>query len=482
MSKHSASIVTDFYNLVMAYAYWESKTHETEAVYHFSFRKNPFQNGYIIFTGLSDALELLCKNFNITDQEKLYLDSLTDNTGKKIFSIEFLDYLQNSPFSCSIDAAEEGEVVFANEPVLRVTGPIIQCQLIESILLNIIGFQSLIATKASRIILAAKGLPVIEFGMRHAHGVDGALSASKAAFIGGVSATSNVHAGFKWGIPVRGTQGHAWVMFFESELDAFLTFGQAVSDSHNIFLVDTYSTLEGVKNAIIAGKKLAKMGKKLAGIRIDSGDLAWLSIAARKLLDEADLKDVKIFASNELDEHIISSLIAEGACIDYFGVGTKLVTAKDDPASSCVYKLSAIKINKEWVSKIKISEQAVKTSVPGILGVRRYKDTKGNFVGDMVYDIRETKLTEVIVDPFDKMRKKTLNGSYVELLKPLLKNGKQIGEAKTLLQIKEHAKHRLSKVDVSSKRLINPHVYPVGLEEKLFYVREKMIEDALKNR
>ncbi len=271
-----------------------------------------------------------------------------------------------------IDAMPEGTVAFPHEPLLRVRGPIIECQILETALLNILNFQTLIATKASRVVHAAQGDQVLEFGLRRAQGIDGALAASRAAYIGGCHATSNVLAGKLFGIPVRGTHAHSWVMSFENELEAFAAYAQAMPNNC-VFLVDTYDTLEGVRNAIRIGNVLRDSGHRMVGIRLDSGDLAQLSVDARKLLDEAGFTDASIVASNDLDEKLIESLKHQGAKISIWGVGTKLVTAYDQPALGGVYKLGAIQDSDgRWVPKIKLSEQLIKTSTPGILQVRRY--------------------------------------------------------------------------------------------------------------
>src|SRR5690606_21660222 len=292
--------------------------------------------------------------------------------GSPVFDADFLDYLQKLEFSCDIDAVEEGTVVFPNSPLVRVRGPLIQCQLLETPLLNIINFQTLIATKAARINVAAQGEPVLEFGLRRAQGIDGALAASRAAYIGGCTSTSNVMAGKLFGIPVSGTHAHSWIMSFETEIEAFEAYADAFPDQC-IFLVDTYDTLNGVKNAIKVGEILRSKGKQMIGIRIDSGDLAYFSTKARQMLDEAGFPDAKIVASNDLDEHIIASLKSQDAAINIWGVGTKLVTAYDQPALGAVYKLSAIRNEQgEWEPKVKVSQQSLKINIPGIHNTKRY--------------------------------------------------------------------------------------------------------------
>ena len=340
-SWNGRALLTDLYQLTMAYGYWKSGRSELEAAFHLFFRKAPFQSGFTIAAGLATAIDFL-KSFHFTDADLQFLATLTGNDNRPLFEPGFLEYLRTLRFCCDVDAIPEGSVVFPNEPLLRIKGPILQCQLLETALLNLLNFQSLIATKAARICLAARGEPVLEFGLRRAQGVDGALAASRAAYIGGCAATSNVLAGKIFGIPVRGTHAHSWVMSFDDEREAFLAYAEAVPNNC-VFLVDTYDTLEGVRHAVETGKWLREHGYEMVGIRLDSGDLAWLSIEARKILDEAGFPKAVIIASNNLDEHIIASLKEQGAQINVWGVGTKMITAYDQPALGGVYKLSAIR-------------------------------------------------------------------------------------------------------------------------------------------
>ncbi len=303
----------------------------------------------------------------------------------------FLDYLRDLKFACDVDAVPEGTPVFPYEPLVRVKGPILQAQIIETLLLTIINFQTLIATKAARVNIAARGEDVLEFGARRAQGVDGALTASRAAYIGGCAATSNVMAGKVWNIPVKGTHAHSWVMLFEDELEAFQTYARTMPNNC-VFLVDTYDTLAGVRHAVEVGKWLRENGHKLLGVRLDSGDLATLSIGARQILDEAGFEDAAIVASNDLDEYLIRSLKEQGAKISVWGVGTRLATAYDQPALGGVYKLSAVLENGKWQPRLKLSEQTVKISNPGILQVRRFrraatdKAAPGQLFADAIYN------------------------------------------------------------------------------------------------
>lgn len=474
--KSSLSLLTDLYQLTMAYGYWKSGKSEQEAVFNLFFRKNPFKGGFTIACGLEYAIDLL-KNLHFTKEDTAYLATLKGNDGKPLFEEAFLDYLTKLTFTCSVDAMPEGTVVFPQEPLLRIQGPILQCQLIETPLLNIINFQSLIATKASRVKLAAQDEAVLEFGLRRAQGIDGGLAASRAAYIGGADATSNVLAGKLFHIPVKGTHAHSWVMSFDTELEAFEQYAEALPNNC-VFLVDTYDTLEGVRHAVKVGKKLKEKGYQIAGIRLDSGDLAYLSIEARKILDEAGFQDTSIVASNDLDEEIITSLKNQGAKINIWGVGTKLVTAYDQPALGGVYKIAAIKKEDgHWDYKVKLSEQAIKVSNPGIQQVRRFFKNE-EALGDMIFNLEDT-LTDnfTIVDPMDMTRRKKIpaNTPFEDLLIPIFAQGKLIYQLPEIENIKKRVIEQLSKFHPGIKRFANPHSYPVGLENTLHEYKTNLI-------
>lgn len=405
----SLALLTDLYQLTMAYGYWVNGLQDREASFSMFFRSNPFKGGYTIAAGLGSFLEYF-RDLRFTASDLRYLATLKDSKGVELFEPGFLEYLKNLYFDVDVDAVPEGTIVFPNEPMVRITGSILQCQLLETALLNIVNFQSLIATKASRVKAAAGADPVLEFGLRRAQGIDGGVSASRASYIGGCDATSNVLAGKKYGIPVQGTHAHSWVMLFEDELTAFRNYAGALPNNC-VFLVDTYSTPEGVKNACKVGLELRAKGSEMVGIRLDSGDFVALSIAARKALDEAGLDKTKIFASNDLDEHSIASLKTSGARVDAWGVGTKLVTAYDQPALGGVYKLTAVKEHNRWCDRIKISEQPEKTTIPGLLNVRRYFTVENAFVKDLIYD-------EECPPQNDKI------GFCVDLLIPIVRNGR----------------------------------------------------------
>ncbi len=472
----SLSLLTDLYQLTMAYGYWKSGRAHQEAVFNLFFRENPFKGGYTLACGLEYVIDYV-DNFRFSEQDLAYLEQMRGNDGKPLFDPGFLDFLSGMKFSCDVDAVPEGTVVFPNEPLIRVKGPIYQCQLLETPLLNIVNFQSLIATKASRIKAAAQGDPVLEFGLRRAQGIDGAIAASRAAYIGGCDATSNVLAGKFFEIPVSGTHAHSWVMSFESERHAFETYAE-VMPNNVVFLVDTYDTLEGIKTAIEVAHTLTEKGKKFYGIRLDSGDLAYFSRMGRQMLDEAGFSDTRIVASNDLDEHLITSLKLQKARIDVWGVGTKLVTAYDQPALGAVYKLAALKNGPNWEYKVKLSEQAIKINNPGIQQVRRFSRS-GQFVGDMIYNEAEC-LPDVctMIDPVDQTRRKVFSlkkDTYQDLLRPIYQKGESVYDKPKMQDIKSYGNDQLAQLDESVRRFEYPHKYPVGLEQSLFALKNELI-------
>ncbi|PWE01442.1 nicotinate phosphoribosyltransferase [Marinilabilia rubra] len=475
--KNSMALLTDFYEITMAYGFWKNEMHQQKAAFNLFFRNNPFSGGFSIACGLEYVVDFL-NHFSFTDSDIDYLASLNGNDGKPLFEKGFLDYLQHMTFECDVEAIPEGTIVFPNEPLIKVKGPLLQCQLIESALLNFINFQTLIATKAARISIAAKGDPVMEFGLRRAQGIDGSLSASRASFIGGCAGTSNVLAGKKFNIPVLGTHAHSWVQAFEDELKAFDAFANTLPNN-TIFLVDTYNTPRGIDKAIEITKKMETRGHKINGIRLDSGDLAYFSQLARGKLREAGLSHVKIVASNDLDEHLVASLKDQEAEIDSWGIGTKLVTAYDQPALGGVYKLSAIENkNGEWENRIKLSEQSIKINIPGLQQVKRfYKD--GKMAGDMIFDERtDLSGTVRMIDPADPTRSKKLNKEELtceDLLKPVFCKGQCVYEKESIQKLQERTSAQLNLLDKTIKRFANPHRYPVGLEEGLYQRRLDLI-------
>ena len=477
--RHSLALLTDLYQLTMAYGYWKLGRADQQAVFNLFFRSHPFGGGYTVAAGLGHVLEFL-DGLRFDEGDVAYLGELRGNDDKPLFETKFLHYLRGLKIECDIDAIPEGTVVFPHEPLVRVRGPLLQCQMLETPLLNMINFQTLVATKAARICAAARGDAVLEFGLRRAQGIDGALSASRAAYIGGCAATSNVLAGKLFGIPVRGTHAHSWVMSFDDELESFDAYAGAMPNNC-VFLVDTYDTLAGVRNAVEIGRRLRERGHEMVGVRLDSGDFAYLSIEARKILDAAGFDKAAIVASNELDEHTIDSLKRQGATISIWGVGTRLATAFDEPALGGVYKLTALGMpDGTWQDKVKLSEQAVKTSTPGILQVRRYSGESG-FVADMIYDERHgVDGREVIVDPGDYTRRRAIPEGlqHTDLLVPVLRGGEQVYESPPLSEMRARTQAQLAALHPGVRRFTNPHRYPAGLELSLHEHKTKLILEA----
>jgi nicotinate phosphoribosyltransferase len=476
----SLSLLTDLYQLTMAYGYWRHGRAEVEAVFHLSFRGTPFKGGYAIAAGLADVIDYL-EHFAFDEPDLAYLRTLSGNDGRPLFDPPFLDYLRNLRLELDVDAIPEGTAVFGHEPLVRVKGPILQCQLIETPLLALMNFPTLIATKSARICQAARGEPVLEFGLRRAQGIDGALTAARAAYIGGAAATSNVLAGRLFDIPVRGTHAHSWVMSFGDEVEAFEAYAQA-QPNNCVLLVDTYDTLEGVRRAAEVGRRLASRGHRMIGIRLDSGDLAYLSIEARKILDAAGLADAQILASNDLDEHIIAALKQQDARITIWGVGTKLVTAYDQPALGGVYKLGSVRDGRDgaWVDRIKLSETVAKISIPGELQVRRYR-VDGCPVADQLYHARlGVADPPSIVDPADPTRRRVIEkqASCEDLLEPVFRAGRRVYAMPELRDIRARARAELDSLHPSLRRLLNPHEYPVGLDPRLHDLRMELIGSA----
>ena len=476
------ALLTDLYQLTMAFGYWKTGWEKKEAVFNLTFRNNPFGGGFSIACGLASVIEYLDR-YAFSAEDIDYLGKLTGNDGRPIFHSDFLSYLGRLKLTCEIDGFPEGALVFPHEPVLRVRGPIIQCQLLETTLLNILNFQSLIATKAARVCLAAAGDPVLEFGLRRAQGSDGGLTASRAAYIGGCAGTSNLLAGKRFGIPVRGTHAHSWVMAFGSELESFEAYARALPNNC-VFLVDTYDTLEGVRNAVRVGKQLRHSGHEMVGIRLDSGNLDRLSRDARDIMDEAGFAEAAIIASNDLDEHLIASLKRRGAAVGVWGVGTRMVTADGQPAMGGVYKLSAVRGSLgDWNYKLKLSEQPVKMSIPGILQVRRFQKA-GRFVADVIYDVRFGRGSKQVLLDSSRARRERRSPAWEageDLLIPVWRHGKQVRQSESVDRCRQRAQDQLARLGPSLKRLTRPGQYPVGLESRLHHLREGMILESIRH-
>ena len=470
-------LLTDLYQLTMAFAAFKAGIADRQAAFHLTFRKNPFEGGFTLVCGLAAACDYL-ERYGFSEDDLAYLRTLRGKRGP-LFDDPFLDWLRNLRIALDVDAMPEGTVAFPQEPILRVRGAAIAAMLVETPLLALLNFETLVATKAARVCLAAQGRPVIEFGLRRAQGPDGGVTASRAAYVGGCEATSNVLAGKLFGIPVRGTHAHSWVMLHGDERTAFRDFAKAMPDDC-VFLVDTYDSLAGVQNAIEEGRALRAAGHELAGIRLDSGDLAWLSREARRMLDEAGFPDARILASNDLDEHVIASLLREQAAeIDSFGVGTSLVAGRPDAALGGVYMLSAVREGDAWTPRLKLSEQQAKISTPGVLAVRRYRGPAG-LLGDLLYDENLGISETTLIDPIDPTRRKSIPGgaAHEELLVPVFRAGKRVYATPPLAEVRSRARASVSVLDPALLRFVNPHLYPVGLEPRLHERRMRLILEA----
>jgi nicotinate phosphoribosyltransferase len=471
------ALLTDLYQLTMAAGYWKTGAGERDAVFHLTYRRPPFQGGYAVVAGIAPAIAFL-RRLKFEADDIAYLAELRDAKNAPLFERGFLEYLAAMRFQCTVDAMPEGTLAFPHEPIVRVEGPIVQAQLVETALLTIVNYQTLIATKSARVCQAARGAPVMEFGLRRAQGIDGGISGSRAAYIGGAAATSNVLAGKLLGIPVRGTHAHSWVMFHSDELAAFRAYAEAMPGNCT-FLVDTYDTLDGVRNAITVGHELRAKGYELAGIRLDSGDLAHLSQQARRLLDEGGFPSARIVASNDLDEYLINSLNEQGAKIDSYGVGTKLVTGFDQPALGGVYKLGATRDADGWRDVIKLSEQPIKISNPGILQVRRLR-RDGEMVGDIIFDRERGVAAPTLHDIEDPSRAPhTPNHDDSEdLLVTYMQRGEMARAPDDLETARARAAKQLESLSVRTKRFLNPQPYPVGLDRHVHARKQQLIKEA----
>lgn len=455
---------TDQYQLAMAQVYFENGQKDHTAVFDYFFRKLPFDGGYAIFAGLENILEIL-ENFRFNKEDLEYLK----NQG---FPNDFLDYLKDFKFRGSIYSTKEGDLLFPNSPVLQVEANIIEAQIVETILLNMLNFQTLIATKASRMRLVAGTRTLLDFGLRRAHG-PGGYYASRAAVLGGFNGTSNVVAGKDFDIPVAGTMAHSFVQSYDDEITAFRAFANG-RPKDCVFLVDTYNTLlSGLPNAIKVGKEMEEKGQRLAGIRLDSGDLAYLAKESRKMLDNAGLNYVKIAASNQLDEYVIKSLLEQQAPIDVFGVGTNLVTGNPDAALDGVYKLSV----SNGKPRLKISESISKVTIPHKKQVYRLKNSAGELIGADAIAMRDETEINRIYDPQEPLKSLAIeNFSMEPLLHPVMENGKRIGEKRSLEEIAQYAVKCLERLPLEYKRFRNPHIYKVGISSKLKAEREKLLQ------
>jgi nicotinate phosphoribosyltransferase len=463
---HDLALFTDLYELTMCQGYLLSGRADLPVSCDYFSRTTPFEGGWTIFAGLDELLsQLRALRF-----EPAHIDALH---ALKIFKPEFLKFLSTWRFEADVDAVREGELVFPLEPALRVTGRIFDAQLIESLLLNTLNFCSLIATKASRIKYAAGQLPVVEFGLRRAQGL-GALQATRAAFIGGVDATSNLLAAHQWGLDVVGTHAHAWVQSFGDELTAFRAMAEHYPE-RCVLLVDTYNTLHsGIPNAIIVARELAARGHKLAAIRLDSGDLAYLSKKARAQLDAAGLSDVKIYVTNQLDEHLIKSLLDQGAPIDLFGVGTRLVTGHPDAALDGVYKMGRI----DGADCLKISDNFTKVNLPGDKALYRFLQEDGSFYGDGIALGHESAPDTIYHPFFPEQSSRVAHRAHESLLRPVMRAGQPVAPATHPLDARAYAIAQLKRLPDEHKRFANPHTYKVGVSKGLLDLRASVYAET----
>lgn len=478
MSKRNLTLLTDLYELTMMQGYYEKGQNE-KVIFDVFFRQNPCNNGYSVCAGLDQVIDYI-KNLHFTYDDVDYL------RGLGIFKEDFLHYLSGFHFSGDIYAIPEGTVVFPKEPLLKVVAPIMEAQLVETAILNIINHQSLIATKTSRIVFAANGDGIMEFGLRRAQGPDAGLYGARAAMIGGCVGTSNVLAGQMFDVPVMGTHAHSWIMSFPDEYTAFKTYAEMYPDNCTL-LVDTYDTLKsGVPNAIRVFQEFKDAGKPLIkyGIRLDSGDLAYLSKEARKMLDEAGFPEATICASNDLDEFLLHDLKMQGAAIDSWGVGTNLITSKDCPSFGGVYKLAAIQNEKgEFVPKIKISENTEKITNPGNKTIYRiYEKASGKIKADLICfadEVIDPKQDLLLFDPMDTWKKtKLAGGTYTvrEILLPIFKNGECLYKSPTLKEIAAYCREEKDTLWDETKRLFYPHRVYVDLSQKLYDVKQSLLD------
>lgn len=471
--KTNLTMLTDLYQLTMMNGYYKKGVENDTAVFDVFFRKNVCEGGYTIVCGIEEIVHYI-NNLSFNEHDLDYLRSLN------LFDEDFIGFLRDFKFTGDIYAVEDGSVMFPGEPIIVVKAPLYQAQLVETAILSIVNFMTLIATKASRVCNAAGGDPVLEFGLRRAQGPEAGLYGAKAAIIGGCTGTSNVLTGKMFGVPVAGTHAHSWVQKFDSELEAFRAYAQTYPDSC-LLLIDTYNVLEsGIKNALIVFDELRAKGFEPIGVRLDSGDLTYLSKEVRKILDDAGYPNAKITASNDLDEYTIISLKQEGAAIDSWGVGTKLITSYDYPSLGGVYKLAAT-TNREGIlePKIKISENPEKINNPSFKKVVRIYNKNEKCEADLIMlddeTIDETKPLEIFDPVYTWKRRVYENYTIRELLKPLFLEGKLVRERKSVYEVKEYAKKELSSMWDQYKRIKNPHIYKVDLSQKLWDMKNDLI-------
>ncbi len=475
--KRNISMMMDLYEMTMANGYFDVQNLPQRVVFDVFYRENPDEGGFSIFAGLEQVVEYI-ENLHFDLEDIEYFRSL------HLFKEDFLNYLKDFRFQGDVYAFPEGTIMYPNEPIITVVAPIIDAQLVETAILAQVNHQSLIATKARRIVCAAAGRGVSDFGARRAHNMDAAVYGARAAYIGGAGSTATVLAGKQFGIPVSGTMAHSWVMYFDNEYESFRHYAEIYPDAA-LLLVDTYDVLHsGIPNAIrIAREVLAPMGKRLKGIRLDSGDLAYLSKRVRKMLDDANLQDCKIFVSNSLDEYTITSLLNQKACIDGFGVGERLITAKSDPVFGAVYKIAAVEKQGIFHPKIKVSETVEKITNPGLKNVYRIYDEEGHAIADLLTQADEAvDMTNAYryVDPEKPWKNRYFSHCRVESLQQqVIKNGKRIKPLPQLDEIRHYVQKQLStEIWKEEQRFENPHVHYLDMSPRYYEMKMNLLHES----
>ncbi|WP_253206028.1 nicotinate phosphoribosyltransferase, partial [Clostridium estertheticum] len=475
--KRNISMMMDLYEMTMANAYFARQNEMKRVVFDVFYRKNPDKGGFAIFAGLEQIIEYV-ENMHFDSDDIEYFRSVS------LFSEDFLEYLRNFKFSGDIYAFKEGTIMYPNEPIITIIAPLIDAQLVETAILTQINHQSLIATKTRRIVSAAGGRAVSDFGARRAHNIDAAVYGARAAYIGGASSTSNIMAGKQFGIPVSGTMAHSWVMFYKDEYEAFKSYSENYPDAA-VLLVDTYDVIHsGIPNAIrVAKEVLEPMGKRLKGVRLDSGDLAYLSKKVSAMLDEAGLQDCNILVSNSLDEYTITSILSQGGDIDGFGVGERLITAKSDPVFGAVYKIAAVEENETFVSRIKISETIEKITNPGLKKVYRVYCEEGNAIADLITKADETidmNKSYRYVDPEKPWENRYFNKCTVKELQQLVvKDGKRVYKARNIGEIRSYVEQQLeNEIWIEEQRFENPHKHYLDMSPCYYELKMKMLHES----
>ncbi len=470
-------LLTDLYQLTMAFGYWKTGMWDHRAVFHLFFRRAPFGGEYAVANGIGAAAEWI-DGLRFTAEDLAYLAGLKGNDGEPLFPDAFLAELERFRFRGDVDAVADGTVVFAHEPLVRVTAPVLDAQLLETALLTLVNFNTLITTKAARVCEAAQGDAVVEFGLRRAQGVDGGVTASRAAYVGGCVGTSNVLAGRLFDIPVKGTHAHSWVMAFGDEQTAFDRYADALPNNA-ILLVDTYETARGIDHAIATARRLRAAGHEIVGIRLDSGDIATLSRMAREKLDAAGFPKAIIVASGDLDEYRIRELKRRGACVDVWGVGTRLAVAWDQPALGGVYKLGGIRPpGKPWSFRMKRSDDPAKSTNPGVLQVRRFQ-SGGRLLADVLYNEQQHGSFREAVHPDGSNPSVALDAAdeQHDLLQPLFRDGRRVREALALEETRRLAAQQRSALPPEVRGIDDPQPYPVLLDGELYRLKMRLLRE-----